>query len=346
MQTIAYVGSATRDEKAGIHIYDVNVDTGVFVEKGFEAVSTPVDIVVSSNGEFLYSIKDEGVAACKIENDGQLSYINEEKIGGVRGGYITVDSANRYAFVGGYYDGRVTMMKINEDGSIGNVADYEYHQGMGNSSIEARMEPKVTCVKVSPDDKYLYAVDYGIDQVKVYRIDYEFGKLELAETIRCSYGSEPRMARISKDNKFVYILSEKRNKIGVYSINEDDKKISFEKIQTVAVIKDTYLTAASADLEFTEDEKYIYASIDGINGIACLERDAETGLLEFKFETRISGNYPRNIKILPGNKQIITLNLDTNEIRAFEANYENNYSLMRVPPIKVKKPMSIQLLKK
>ena len=40
-------------------------------------------------------------------------------------------------FVGGHHDGRVTMMHLNEDGSIGDIADGIFHKGMGKKYCTA-----------------------------------------------------------------------------------------------------------------------------------------------------------------------------------------------------------------
>lgn len=344
MAYVAYVGSYTHENSVGIHIYDVDVETGIFTQKGIEQINNPSYLTISKDGRYLYSIEDEGVAAFKIGEEGELEFINNKGIGGMRGCYLCVDSKNRYLFIGGYHDGRVTMMKLNEDGSIGDVSDGIFHQGMSNSSIEQRLEPKVTCVELSPSENYLYAVDYGIDQIKIYHINYELGKLELVDIIRCPFGGAPRIIRFSSDGKYIYLLSEKRNKIVVYSVEENNKGVLFEQIQTVSIIGDVYMTAAAADIELSDDEEYMYASVDGINGMACLKRDKETGMLELQFETRVSGNYPKVLCVLPGRKFVVSLNHDTDEIRSFEVNYNEKYCLMRTAPIKVKKPNCIKLL--
>ena len=95
----------------------------------------------------------------------------------MRGCYVTVDDQNRYLFVAGYYDGRVTMMHLNEDGSVGEVACGIYHEALGLSVADKNFMPHVTCVEMTPDQKYLCAVDSGLDHVKVYEIDYEKGLL-------------------------------------------------------------------------------------------------------------------------------------------------------------------------
>ena len=75
----------------------------------------------------------------------------------------------------------------------------------------------VDCVKLTPDQKFLCAVDNGLDQVKIYRVDYEYGKLELVDIIRGPLESAPRMIRFSRDGRFAYILYELLNQVEVYS---------------------------------------------------------------------------------------------------------------------------------
>ena len=127
---VAYVGTYTHENSVGIHIYDVDVTKGYMVERKVVPINNPSDLVVSKNRKFLYSIADEGVEAFKILKDGDLEPINEQWIGGMRGCYVEVDDENRYLFVGGHHDGRVTMMRLNEDGSIGDIADGIFHKVM------------------------------------------------------------------------------------------------------------------------------------------------------------------------------------------------------------------------
>lgn len=125
---VAYVGTYTHGTSVGIHIYDLDVEGGSMTERKVIPINNPSHLTVSANGKFLYSIADEGVAAFKILPDGDLEAMNEQWIGGMRGCYVDVDKENRYLFVGGYHDGRVTMMRLKEDGSIGEIADGIFHE--------------------------------------------------------------------------------------------------------------------------------------------------------------------------------------------------------------------------
>ena len=57
-------------------------------------------------------------------------------------------------FVGGHHDGRVTMMHLEKDGSIGAIADGIFHIGMARGSDRRTNTPHVDCVKLTPDQKF------------------------------------------------------------------------------------------------------------------------------------------------------------------------------------------------
>ena len=63
--------------------------------------------------------------------------------------------------------------------------DGVFHRGLG-SVAERNFRPHVNCVRPTPDNKYLCAVDNGIDQVKIYRINKQRHKLELVDILRCA----------------------------------------------------------------------------------------------------------------------------------------------------------------
>lgn len=343
---VAYVGTYTHENSVGIHIYDIDLEQGALKERSVTPINNPSYLKVTEDGKFLYSIADEGVAAFRIDADGNLEKINQEWIGGMRGCYVETDKKRRYLFVAGYHDGRVTMMRLNEDGSIKGISDGIFHQGLGISSVEKRLEPKVTCVDLTPEEKFLCAVDYGLDQVKIYKVDYRSGKLDVVDVLRFPYESAPRIMRFSRDGKFAYVMCERTNNIHVYKYRLKDGMPEFEKVQIISVLNDRkHEIAASSMLTFSGDEKYCYVSIDALNAVACLARDEKTGMLTWEFETHISGDYPKTLHVLPGDNRFVVLNHDANEMRTFTINHEKKCTYMKNLPIKIAQPNCIQIHK-
>ena len=342
---VAYVGTYTHENSVGIHIYDVDVEGGMMKERKVVPINNPSDVVVSKNKKFLYSIADEGVEAFKILADGDLEPINDQWIGGMRGCYLEVDDENRYLFVGGHHDGRVTMMHLNEDGSIGDIADGVFHKGMGRSIAQRNYIPHVDCVKLTPEQKFLCAVDNGLDQEKVYRVDYNAGKLKLVDIVRGQLESAPRMIRFSRDGRFAYILYELMNMVEVYEYNVVNDMPVFELIQTISTMgkKDDDVCAASG-MEISKSGKYLFCSNSGVNSVVCYEIDQETGMLTTLFNTNVCSDYPKVLAIFPDEQHYLTLNNNSNDIAFYQINYEKKYSLWQGKAISVDKPNCIYIL--
>lgn len=343
---VAYVGTYTHENSVGIHIYDVDVEEGKLKERKVVPINNPSDVVVSKNRKYLYSIADEGVESFAIEEDGDLTPINKQWIGGMRGCYVEVDDENRYLFVGGHHDGRVSMMKLEEDGSIGDIADGVFHKGMGRSIAQRNFIPHVDCVKLTPDQKFLCAVDNGLDQVKIYRVDYEYGRLKLIDIIRGPLESAPRMIRFSRDGKHAYILYELMNVIEVYNYSIVDDMPMFEKIQTISTMtdKDDDVCAASG-MEISKSGKYLMCSNAGVNSVVCYEINSDTGMLSEVFGTRVNSDYPKVLAICPDEQHYLTLNNNSNDIFSYKIDFEKGYSLQTGAGVKVDKPNCIYMLK-
>lgn len=344
---VAYVGTYTHSNSIGIHVYDVDPAEGRLTERSVTPINNPSYLCTSRDGRFLYSIADEGVAAFSIDQKtGDLTRINQMWIGGMRGCYVDVDSRNRYLFVAGFHDGRVTMMRLEQDGSVGDIADGIFHQGVAISANDRRLDhPEVSCVRLTPDEQYLCAADHGLNQIKIYRVDYLRGKLKLVDIIRCAMDSGPRALRFSADGKFLYVLTELDRTMEVYAYSNEKDEPNFELVQKVPVMDQEFPTAAAICFVFNEDESEIFVSIDGINGISFLARDPQEGTLTYENMTLCSGDYPKSLIMLPGNEYYAVLNHDTNEIRTFRYFPENHYGLMKNAPVSVDKPNCIRILK-
>lgn len=341
---VAYVGTYTHEHSVGIHIYDVNDEKGELIERKVVPINNPSDLIVSHSGKYLYSIADEGVQSFAIQPDGDLIPINEKWIGGMRGCYVELDEKDRYLFVGGYHDGRVSMMRLAEDGSVVDIADGIFHKGLGRGVGERSSRPHVHCVKVTPDQQFLCAVDSGLDHIKVYRIDYERGKLKLADILRCELDSGPRMIRFSTDGRFAYVLCELKNIVEVYRYSVEDEQPVFEKIQTVTTdLEGEGISCNASGIEHSADGNYLFVSNVGINDVVIYKIDRETGLLTQIMETRISGDYPKALAVFPDGKHFVSLNHDSDEIRTFKINYEDQYCLMDARPVEVETPNCIYI---
>ena len=223
--------------------------------------------------------------------------------------------------------------------------DGVFHTGLG-SVAERNFRPHVNCVRPTPDNKYLCAVDNGLDQVKIYRINKQRKKLELVDILRCPRESGPRIIRFSDDGKFAYILFEISNEIKAYKYDGSGKTPEFELIQSVETSKkkdahDTH--SAASGLTLANDGKHLFCTTAGEDTVSMFERDEETGMLTRKFTLPISGEYPKDIVLFPDDKHLAVTNHASNTITIFSVDYEKNIIVMNGKPLKVTEPNSIQI---
>lgn len=338
---VAYVSTYTMGDAHGIRVYDVDMENGRFTEKDKVEITNSSYISISKNRRFLYSITDFGVESYLIMPNGELELINHASINGMRGCYVSTDYNDKYLFVAGYHDGKLTVLRLNEDGSIGAITEEIYHKGFASGS-ERLTRPHICCARMTHDNKYLMVADQSMDHIKVYRLNHETGKLKLADVIRCKMESAPRHVKMSKDGRFVYVVHEWMCFIGVYRYEEKDGMPYFEHVQDIRTVKENVAqgTTASA-LSFSADYEYLLSTNSGDNSVAVFKVNKEDGTLEKSFILPVSGDYPKDAEIFPDNEFLVSLNHESNTMTFFRLDIEKGIMMMNGAPMKIHEPNCI-----
>jgi len=341
---VAYVSSYTSGLKTnyGISIYDVDLANGRFIEKDQVEIANSSYLTISHNQKFLYSITDMGVESYKINKDGSLTVLNRASINGMRGCYLSTDYEDKYLFVAGYHDAKLTCLRLKEDGSVGEITDEIFHKGLG-SIAERNYRPHLNCAKMTRDNKFLLVADLGMDHVIVYSFNPVTGKLKQADMIRSEQDSAPRHIKLSKDGKYIYIVHELKSCIDVYSYTLDKNEIpEFEKIQTISTLNDYHASVTSASaLNWSKDFKYMISSNAGDNSVMVYSVSEKTGILEKVVCLPVSGDYPKDASFFPDNKHIVSLNHESNTMTFFNIDMKKKTLVMNGPELKIDSPNCI-----
>lgn len=340
---VAYVGSYTRGDSKGLSIFDFDPQTLKFTLKDVFEINNPSVVHISNDERFLYCNCDEGVASFRILKDGSLLLMNKASVNGLRPCYLATDKANRYLVTAGYHDGKLTVLRLEEDGSIGGVTDEVFMKGLG--SVAGRnYRCHVNCALFTPDEQYLLAVDLGMDQVKIYEFDADTGKIKLHDILRCELESGPKHMIFSEDGNYAYLTHEDKNYVTQYSY--EPKHAVFQKLQTISTLPPKFDGINNAiTLKLSADGSHLFVTNSGHNSVAIFKLDPETKAMTQVCVLPTSGDYPRDMLVVPGRDSFVCVNQESNSLTCFDVNYEGKYIAMTAAPVKVICPTSIALHK-
>ena len=147
--------------------------------------------------------------------------------------------------------------------------DGVFHKGLG-SVAERNFRPHVSCVVPTPDNKYVCAVDNGIDQIKMYKLNTQRDRLKLVDILRCERESGPREIVFSESGKYAYVIYELMNKVDVFSYRDTGNGPEFEKLQSISTTSANVDQAhdAASGMCLSPDHHYLFTSTAGDNTVA------------------------------------------------------------------------------
>jgi 6-phosphogluconolactonase len=326
-----YVGTYTDTPAKGEGIYGYRYDakTGHLTPLGVAAeIPNPSFLATDPQHRFLYAVTERGsdpkvtgafsdqtVSSYSINpQSGALTFMNKVSSAGGMPCHLVMDRTGKMLFVADYGSGRVVSYAIKPDGSIGEQSGLGQDSG---SSVDARRQqgPHVHSTVLSPDNRFLFTPDLGLDQIKIYKIDPAKGTFTPDDPpfVSVTPGLGPRHFAFGRGAKYAYAVCEMGSSVVVFSY--DRAKGSLKPIQTISTLpSDFKAQSASAEIEVDESGRYLYASNRGSDSITVFAIDQQKGTLTNLQVVSTLGKSPRNFKIDPAGKYLIAANQNSNQL--------------------------------
>lgn len=341
-----FVGTYTHGKARGIYVYDFNSNDGSAKLVDSIATKNPSYLAVSPGKKFIYAVSETGgdeggrVNAFSFNRgNGKLEQVSRQSSEGDSPCYVTIDKTGKWVIVGNYSSGTAAVFPIKADGTIGPAVSTVSHSGSGPN--KKRQEgPHVHATVLSPDNKFLFVTDLGIDQLVVYDFDEITGSLNLKTTIRLEPGSGPRHFEFHSSGKWAYLIEELS---GMVTTLENDNGSLIRK-QSVSALPAGYdKSFTSADVHVSPDGKFLYASNrDSSNTIAIFRINPSNGEPEIIGHQSTLGKTPRNFCIDPSGNFLLIANQNSDQIVIFKIDKETGFLTDTGKRIEVGKPVCIK----
>lgn len=327
---LVYVGTNSASTSKGIYNYRFDPHSGKLSPIGVAAEQPHIGFMVTDpQHRFLYAVSEMVPGASSFERNGSISsysidhktgaltFLNKVDAGGGGSCHLVVDKAGKVLFVANYGSGSVASFAIRPDGSIGERTGFDQHTG---SSIDpARQEgPHAHAVVLSPDNRFLFVPDLGIDQIKIYRVDAAKGTFTPNDpgfaTVKAGLG--PRHFTFGRGAKYAYVVCEMGSSVAVFSY--DPVKGSLTPVQTISNLPDDFTGIDnSAEIEMDRSGRFLYASNRGHDSITVFAVDPVKGTLTKVQVAPTQGSIPRNFALDPTGKYLIAGNQQSNNLVVF-----------------------------
>ncbi len=350
---LVFVSAFAAGEKGGIHAYQLDLKTAALKEAHRTAgVENPFFLALSPDGKYLYSIhgktfggkEHEQVAAYELAGrTGKMKLLNRQSARGSAACYLDVDKTGRTVLVANYSTGSVAALPVQKDGSLGKASSFIQHAG---SSVDpARQKgPHAHCIVVSPDNRFAYAADLGLDQVLCYHLDAEKAKLTPARPpfARSPAGAGPRHLTFHPNGKYVYVINELSNSVTLF--DHEGKSGGLTPKQTISTLpKDFTGKSYCADLKITPNGRFLYGTNRGHDSIAAYRLGADGRLALIAIVPSL-GKGPQNLAITPDGKLLLCANMPGNNVAVFRIDAKSGRLKSAGKPVSITSPSCIRLL--
>lgn len=325
-----WIGTTTPKNGLSKGIYHARFDNekGRLTQPELAAeMSNPGFLALHPGGNVLYATGtidgEPSLVAYRI--DGQkLSLINSQPIGDGGAAHLSTDRTGKVLMSAQYGGGSTAIYPLKEDGSIGPQSKLVKHEG-GSGVVPGRQDkPHAHWVGTSPDNRFVFVPDLGMDKVVIYKLDVDGADLTPHGFGQNPPGGGPRHMKFHTSGKFIYVLNELELSVTVFAY--DAEQGTMTPIQTIPTVseeakaKETFVSAS--EIRVHPSGKFVYAANRGHDTITAFLVNQATGKLALIEIEPIRGGWPRNFNIDPTGKWLLAAGRDSNTLAVFAIDTE------------------------
>jgi 6-phosphogluconolactonase len=347
-----YFGTYTSGKNSSKGIYRSVLDTET------EELSAPVlaaeamnpsFIEIHPGGKFLYAVSESGdagtVSAFAIDPDtGNLKLLNSRPSGGSGPCHVNIDRSAKNVLVTNYGSGSASVIPIAADGSLAEPTGLVQHEG-ASVNPQRQNGPHAHSVNLSPDNRFAFVADLGLDKIMIYKLNVEKGTITANDPAfaKVKPGAGPRHFAFGADGRYAYVINELDGTVTAFSYEPASGTLT--EIQSITTLPDGFAGSSScAEVRVHPSGRFLYGSNRGHDSIAVYRIDPAKGTLTFVEHERADIKTPRNFNIDPTGKFCLVANQDGNSIVVFRIDQKTGALEPTGHKISIGRPVCIRFL--
>jgi 6-phosphogluconolactonase len=341
-ELIFYIGTYGSEEENRIHWGAMDRGTGELrLLGGTAGIENPTYLDFDDSISVLYAASEKGESDVSAYSanlvTGELTLLNVQSTGSSGACHVSRTSDGKFLLTTGYSDGHISVLALEEDGRVGELASKIKHSGRGLHD-DRQSEAHPHSIFEDPVSKYIVVSDLGMDDVNLYRL--EEGKLVTHREISLPPGSGPRHVSFHPSGKWVYGTNELNSTVTAYA--NDGTFGDLKILQHISTLPEDVVmdNNTSAHLLVSPCGRYLYASNRGHDSIVQYVIDQETGTLRAVNWVSSGGKTPRHFNIMPDGF-LLTANQDNGLIASYRIDPDTGNLVSTGYTLEVTRPVCI-----
>lgn len=268
------------------------------------------------------------ICAVKVGEDKKLSVAKTVNIND-GSCFLTTDKTGSILVSAQYGGGTVISIPIGDDGMLEDAVQEIKHEGGSGVVGKRQNSPHPHYAEISPDNKFVFVPDLGLDQLVVYKIDIESKSLVPTEKpIDCVKGGGPRHMKIldateNEERTFAFVLNELAMSLSCFSVNDDGTmKLKHTEPTLSEEEKSGELFNSASEIRIHPSGKFIYSANRGSDSISVFRFTTKSFSFSKKQTVSMHGAWPRNFNLTPDGKWLLAAGAHTNSVSVFAIDQE------------------------
>ncbi|MEO2026042.1 MAG: lactonase family protein [Fuerstiella sp.] len=328
-----WLGTSSRRPSQGIYHCTLNTSNGKLSDPTLVAeISGPGFLAMHPSLSVLYAVGGvdgkPSVAAYAIDgtlNNAALKFLNAIEIGDGGAAHVSVDATGKTVLTAQYGGGSTGVFSLNDDGSLQARTQLIKHEGASNAVPGRQTKSHAHWTGFSPDNKFAFVPDLGLDKVLIYKVDAAASRIEPHSAGKIAPGGGPRHMKFHNNGKWIYVLHELDLSVTVFDYDADagtmTAKQTIETVPKAALAKEKFKSCS--EIRVHPSGQFVYAANRGHDTITAFKVDGHTGELTFIEREFVRGATPRNFNIDPSGKWLLAAGQDSHTLASFEVNPDN-----------------------
>jgi 6-phosphogluconolactonase len=346
-ELLVYFGTYTGENSTskGVYVARLDLASGKVTTPELAAETTnPSFLAIHPSGRFLYAANEVGtfngeqtgsVSGFAINRTtGALTPLNQESSKGRGPAHLTVDKSGR------------VLVAIGPDGRMKPATAFVQHEGKGATPRQNR--PHAHSINVSPNNRFAYAADLGLDKVLIYRFDAKAGTLAPADPPFATVqpGSGPRHFAFHPKGRFAFVINE--ISVTLTAFRADSRRGALTEVQTISTLPEGQSVQtgySTAEVQVHPSGRFVYGSNRGHDSITVFAFDDKTGRLKFVQNEPTQGSAPRGFGIDPTGSYFFAANQRSHTVIVFRIDQRTGRLTPTGQTISLGSPVCVKFVK-